>query len=196
MTAPPNQPQGPERLRREARGVGVQVPRDVLSGDHLDFDRAFERLLTSAPSLLSVAVEDRPDILNESDPVVRAGLQIAMKWGNALGGSEQLRVALKALEPQLKREHELQLRRLAAQHAAAIEHEARLHRFRMIRLIVGSVMSILTLGAGVYVAQDAWWLAVLLCAPGLTALLKISFVRNRLASSAQATGQEASVPHA
>ncbi|WP_329276975.1 hypothetical protein [Streptomyces sp. NBC_01451] len=129
-------------------------------------------------------VEDSSAIptVPSDDPLVSAGLEIAMKWGAALGGPEQLKVAFEALEPQLKREHQIRLKQLDAQRQAAerrarAEREVRQHRFRMTSLIVGAVMSIAMLGAGVYVAKDVWWLAMLLCGPSLIAILKIVVLR-------------------
>ncbi len=129
----------------------------------------------------------------EEDLLVSAGLEIAMKWGAALGGPEQLKVAFEALEPQLKREHQIRLKQLeaqsqgaerkarneqqAAERKARSELEARQHKFRMTSLIVGAVMSVTMLGAGVYVAKDVWWLAMLLCGPSLIAILKIIVLR-------------------
>ncbi|MGW9029137.1 hypothetical protein ACWGQ5_34410 [Streptomyces sp. NPDC055722] len=112
------------------------------------------------------------------DPLVSAGLEIAMKWGAALGGPEQLKVAFEALEPQLKREHQIRLKQLEAQKHAAerkarAEREIRQHKFRVTSLIVGAIMSVAMLGAGVYVAKDVWWLAMVLCGPSLIAILKI-----------------------
>ncbi len=65
----------------------------------------------------AVSVEDGniPAPPPQGDPVVAAGLEIAMKWGAALGGPEHLKVALQALEPQLKREHQLRLKQLEIQ---------------------------------------------------------------------------------
>jgi hypothetical protein len=117
---------------------------------------------------------------------------IAMKWGAVLG-PEKLEIALKALEPQLKRDHQALMRRLDMQReaaeradaaaAAAPEREARerqeqrKHNRHMAGLVVGAVVAIAMLGAGVHVAQDAWWLATLLCGPSLLALAKIFVLR-------------------
>ncbi|MFI1535525.1 hypothetical protein [Streptomyces anandii] len=116
------------------------------------------------------------------DPLVTAGLEIAMKWGAALGGPEQLKVALGALEPQLKREHQLRLkeieaRRQDAERRARVQRELLQHRFKMASLIIGSLMSVAMLGAGVYVAPRVWWLAMLLCGPSLIAVMKIVVLR-------------------
>ncbi|MFJ3432744.1 hypothetical protein ACIPMU_04160 [Streptomyces cyaneofuscatus] len=119
-----------------------------------------------------------------SDPVLFAGLDIARKWGEALG-TEKLDVALKALEPQLRRDHKERMTRLDMQrHAAEQERqflerrEKRAHLRHLAGLTVGAVIAVAMLGAGVYVAAEAWWLAVLLCGPSLLALAKV-FVLNR-----------------
>ncbi len=81
-----------------------------------------------------------------------------MNWGAALGGPEHLKVALQALEPQLKREHQQ-------------------HVFRMTGLYLGAVISVAMLSSGIYIAQDVWWLATLLCGPSLIAMGKIFVLR-------------------
>ncbi|MER5782782.1 hypothetical protein ABT104_13830 [Streptomyces mobaraensis] len=127
------------------------------------------------------------------DPVVSAGIEIAMKWGAALGGPEQLKVAFEALEPQLRREHQIRLKQLelqrenaqrqavdavrAAERTAREVRERRQHTFRMAGLYAGVVVSVAMLGAGVYIAKDVWWLATLLCGPSLIALVKIFVLR-------------------
>lgn len=115
------------------------------------------------------------------DPVVSAGIEIAMKWGAALGGPDQLKIAFEALEPQLKREHQIRLKQMELQRETAQREvaeatrtaeqtfrearERRQHIFRMASLCAGSIVSVTMLGAGVYVAKDVWWLATLLCGP-------------------------------
>ncbi|MGZ9931196.1 hypothetical protein ACXNSR_15040 [Streptomyces sp. NC-S4] len=118
----------------------------------------------------------------EDDPLLSAGLEIAMKWGQALGGPEQLQIALAALEPQLKREHQIRTKQLdiqvkKAERQAREMREARNHHFRMASLIVGAVLSISMLAGGVYVAKDAWWLASLLCGPSLISMAVIIILR-------------------
>ncbi|MGV9313774.1 hypothetical protein ACWDR0_16525 [Streptomyces sp. NPDC003691] len=143
----------------------------------------------------------------DPDPVVSAGLDIAMKWGAALGGPEQLKIAFEALEPQLKREHQIRLKqievrreaarqeaadaRAAAELAADAEREQRRHSFRMASLYAGVTVSVAMLGAGVYVARDVWWLAVLLCGPSLIALAKIFVLRRSDAGDVRAVGRAA-----
>lgn len=127
----------------------------------------------------------------DDDPLISAGLEIAIKWGAALGGPDQLKVAFEALEPQLKREHQIRLKQLDAQRQAdereaRAQREIRQHRFRMASLMVGGGMSIAMLAAGVYVAKDVWWLAMVLCGPSLIALLKIIVLRRSDASDMNA----------
>lgn len=139
-----------------------------------------------------------------TDAVVSAGLEIAIKWGAALGGPEKLDIALKALEPQLRRDHKERLLRLEMQREAAEataratrltaelaareqrqaavrasqeRREERAHRRHMTGLIAGAVIAVAMLGAGVHVAKDAWWLATLLCGPSLLALAKVFVLR-------------------
>ncbi|MEU5243661.1 hypothetical protein AB0G81_06010 [Streptomyces asoensis] len=115
----------------------------------------------------------------EDDPLLSAGLKIAMQWGQALD-TDKLKVALDALEPQLKREHQLRVKQLdmQARKQEAEEREAkRRHKLRMTGLIVGAVVAIAMLGAGVYTVKDAWWLGCLLCGPVFVAALKIFVLR-------------------
>ncbi|WP_078971360.1 hypothetical protein [Streptomyces chattanoogensis] len=142
-----------------------------------------------------------------SDPVVSAGIEIAMKWGAALGGPEQLKVALEALEPQLKREHQIRLRQLelqreSTQRAAAAAtraaerknreiRERRQHAFQMTSLYAGAVVSVAMLGAGVYIAKEVWWLATLLCGPSLIALAKIFVLRRSDTADMKAVARSA-----
>ncbi|MGI5478720.1 hypothetical protein [Streptomyces lavendofoliae] len=69
---------------------------------------------------------------------------------------QQPDVALKVLEPQLRREHKGRI---------------------MARLVAGTVFAIGMLGAGMYVAKDSWWLSILLCGPSPLALVKICVLR-------------------
>lgn len=126
------------------------------------------------------------------DPVLSAGMNIAMQWGAALG-PEKLEIALKALEPQLKREHQalmarLEMQRAAAERAdmAAAAAEAREAQDKQLRrkhvqhmsgLIVGAVIAVSMLFAGVYAAKDAWWLSAFLCGPSVYALVKVFVLR-------------------
>lgn len=118
----------------------------------------------------------------ESDPIVSAGLEIAMRWGQTLG-AEKLDIALKALEPELRRAHRermtrLEMQRQAAERELQERRDQRAHKRHLTGVIVGAAIAVAMLGAGVFVAADAWWLAALLCGPSLLALAKV-FVLNR-----------------
>ncbi|WP_406452244.1 hypothetical protein OG782_18235 [Streptomyces sp. NBC_00876] len=124
--------------------------------------------------------------------MISAGLDIAARWGDALG-PEQLQLALKALEPQLKREHEIRMKQLdnlraQAERAATLEKAAgdrnvrdaerrRNHVYRMSGLVAGVALSLALLGAGVVVAPEQPWLAAGLCGPSLLALVKVFVLR-------------------
>ncbi|MER7752247.1 hypothetical protein [Kitasatospora sp. NPDC097643] len=93
----------------------------------------------------------------------------------------------------LKGEHQLNMRRLELQHLAeeraaadtrAVEErqaQAELHRrqhaLRVAGLYAGCAVSVAMLAAGVYVARDVSWLAVLLCGPSLLAVTKVFVLR-------------------
>ncbi|MEU8709168.1 hypothetical protein [Streptomyces sp. NPDC048565] len=130
-----------------------------------------------------MTTDDNPSpTVGAVDPVVSAGLQIAAMWGSALGGADTLDIALKALEPQLRREHKermvrLEMQRAEAERASAERGEQRAHQRHIAGLAVGAVIAVAMLGAGVYVAPDAWWLATLLCGPSLLALAKVFVLR-------------------
>jgi hypothetical protein len=132
----------------------------------------------------------------DDDPIVSAGLEIAMRWGQALGGPEQLKVALEALEPQLKREHQIRVKQLdmqvkKAERELREERDKRQHRFRMTSLIVGAVMSVAMLAGGVYVAKDAWWLSTLLCGPSMIGMALIIILRRHDANAMKAVADAA-----
>ncbi|MFF2145526.1 hypothetical protein [Kitasatospora sp. NPDC058190] len=149
------------------------------------------------------------------DLMVSAGLDIAAKWGEVLG-PEKLELALKALEPQLKREHEARMRRLddirarEERQAAAADSEAkrvaaaekvkaeiglrdadrrRSHIYRMSGLISGVVLSLSLLISAVAVAPAQPWLAAALSGPSLLALAKIFVLRRSDPSDMQESGR-------
>ncbi|WP_282793072.1 hypothetical protein [Streptomyces sp. CC224B] len=115
----------------------------------------------------------------DEDPLLSAGLKVAMQWADV--GTDQLKAALEAMEPELVREHRVLLQRLKMQREAEQQYEERreqrAHRRQMTEVIVGAVLALAMLGAGVYVAADAWWLATLLCGPSLLALAKVFVLR-------------------
>ncbi|AZM56298.1 hypothetical protein DMA15_29965 [Streptomyces sp. WAC 01529] len=55
--------------------------------------------------------------------------------------------------------------------------------------IIGATIAVAMLGAGVYVAQDAWRLATLLCGPSLLALGKIFVLRRSDPDDRKADGR-------
>lgn len=145
-----------------------------------------------------------PSIRHTEDPILSAGIGIAAQWGAALGGPEQLQLALKALEPQLRREHELNKLRLDRQEAdaarkAAAEEAAELRRAHaaeadkerqareaidlrrhthQMRLLHSAVaLSVLMLGGGLYAMPTNGWIAGALCGPSLLSLLRIFVLR-------------------
>ncbi|MFJ1528274.1 hypothetical protein ACIOFV_07575 [Streptomyces mirabilis] len=125
------------------------------------------------------------------DLVMSAGMNIARQWSHL--SPEQLEAAFRALEPELRRDHKVLMTRLQLAHEQAeadrqervrrSEVEARerqqrrAHVRHMTELALGAVVALAMLGAGVYVAPDAWWLATLLCGPSLLALAKIFVLR-------------------
>ncbi|MFE9319076.1 hypothetical protein ACFYNV_28940 [Streptomyces albidoflavus] len=109
-------------------------------------------------------------------PVFEHGLRVAREWG-ALG-AEGLEVALKALDAQLAREHAITVLKLKgmerdAERAAAKEKEDADRRLAVTRLVVGCVMGLVMMGAGIALATYAWWLSALLCGPSLLALVHV-----------------------
>jgi len=145
---------------------------------------------------VSIENSSTAPVPRDEDPVVSAGLEIAMKWGQALGGPQQLKVAFEALEPQLKREHEIRIRQLEIQakkleQAAREVRDRRQHQFKMTSLVVGAVLSVAMLGAGVYVAHDSWWLASLLCGPSMIGMALIIILRRHDAAVTKAIADAA-----
>ncbi|MEV6738698.1 hypothetical protein AB0N14_17885 [Streptomyces sp. NPDC051104] len=162
--------------------------------------------------------EQRPVPAANDDPLILAGLEIAAKWGAALGGPEKLEVALRALEPQLKREHQIRLKQLENQRAqaerdAAAEREAsqreaeaakaaseraareaermRKHTYRMCTLGASVLIALAMLGGGIWIAPDQPWLATALCGPSLLALVKLFLTQRSDAADMKAVGRAA-----
>lgn len=116
----------------------------------------------------------------DEDPILSAGMQIAMQWRDL--GAEQLKAALEAMEPELRREHRMLMLRLEMQREAEQRQhderrEQRAHKRQLMEVIVGAVLALAMLAAGVYVAPRSWWLATLLCGPSLLALAKVFVLR-------------------
>jgi hypothetical protein len=124
--------------------------------------------------------EQLPAEQPSEDAVLSAGARIAMQWREL--GAEQLGAALRAMEPELRREHrvrvmQLELQRETAQRQHEERQQQRAHRRHVLELVVGAVVALAMLGGGVYVAPESWWLSCLLCGPSLLALVKIFVLR-------------------
>ncbi|MFI2301028.1 hypothetical protein ACH5AL_19560 [Actinacidiphila glaucinigra] len=107
---------------------------------------------------------------------------------------EGFETVLRALDPQLKREHLLRIRQLDLE-LARLEWESREsesrrnHVFRMGGLIAGVAISMGALASGVIVAPDQPWLAASLCGPSLIALVKIFVLRHSTSSDMRAVAR-------
>ncbi|MGW1554720.1 hypothetical protein [Streptomyces sp. NPDC002346] len=117
---------------------------------------------------------------SDDDPVLSAAMQVAMQWKDL--DAAHLAAAMSAMEPSLRRDHRLRIVRLEMQREAAQweqteRQQRRAHRRHVMELIVGGLVALAMLGAGVYVADDSWWLSTLLCGPSLLALVKIFVLR-------------------
>lgn len=119
----------------------------------------------------------------DEKPPPSHAVQIARMWSRV--PAEHLEVALKALEPELQREHERQLDTIRREDARKLEvlrqeQEARRQKhFRYLcGLWAGFAIAIGMLTGGVVVGvNDQPWLAVLLTGPSLIALAKIFVLR-------------------
>ncbi|MFF1843081.1 hypothetical protein ACFVW9_15210 [Streptomyces sp. NPDC058217] len=113
------------------------------------------------------------------------GLEIAMQWADL--PAEHLQIALKALEPQLRREHELRMEQQRAVQQLDLERmrlsdkEAqakRSHALFMAGLIAGFVVAVgMLAGAVVVGVQGHVWLAAMLSGPSVLALAGLFVLR-------------------
>ncbi|MEU1880861.1 hypothetical protein ABZ470_26440 [Streptosporangium sp. NPDC020072] len=98
------------------------------------------------------------------------GLEIAVQWGQL--PPEHLRAALKALEPQLAREHAYRMACLKAEMQS--EKDRRAHVLRMTGLVAGLAMAVGMLAAAVVLGVNGQpWLAAALSGPSVIVLVKI-----------------------
>ncbi|MFD5952012.1 hypothetical protein ACFWAZ_39010 [Streptomyces collinus] len=116
----------------------------------------------------------------DDDAVLSAGARIAAQWRDV--GAEQLGVALRAMEPQLRREHRermlsIELQREAEQRRHEDRQRERVERQHRVETVTGAVIALAMLGAAVYVAPVNGWLSALLCGPSLLALVKVFVLR-------------------
>lgn len=113
-----------------------------------------------------------------------SALEIAKKWSKI--PSEHLEIALKALEPELQREHQ---RRLAEQRQ--IERDAqRKHVRYLCGLWAGLSLAVVMLTVGVILAiYGLLWPALLCTGPSLVAMAKIFVLRRSDPEDIRAVGQ-------
>jgi hypothetical protein len=119
----------------------------------------------------------------DEKPSASHAVQIARMWARV--PAEHLEIALKALEPELQREHERQLEILRHENAyrlEALEQEKETSRQRHLRYLCGlwagftTAIGMLT-GAIAVGVHGQLWLAALLTGPSLIALAKIFVLR-------------------
>lgn len=102
------------------------------------------------------------------------GLEIAMRWAEL--PAEHLSTALKALNPQLAREHAYRMAQLASE--AQEKADCRRHRLQMTGLITGLVLAVGMLAGAVMLGiNDQPWLAAAFMGPSLLVLVKIFVLR-------------------
>ncbi|WP_382465814.1 hypothetical protein ACFIN9_26425 [Streptomyces noursei] len=122
------------------------------------------------------------------------GLDIAMQWAEL--PAEHMKIALDALEPQLRREHEMRVLQQDAEHKLALEkiksQEAaarRSHTLYLTGLIAGFAISVAMLSGAVVVGVNGQpWLAAMLSGPGVLALATLFVLRRNERGQAQAVG--------
>lgn len=107
---------------------------------------------------------------DQETPPTTTGLEIALQWAQL--PPEHLQLALKALEPQLRREHEFrteQLRITEIQKA-----ESRKYAIFLASLISGFAVAVgLLVGGAVASSNNQPWLALLFAGPSIFALVKL-----------------------
>lgn len=124
-----------------------------------------------------------------------SGLDIALEWAEL--PPEHLVAALKALEPQLAREHELKMSPARFEHEARMEElkfqevqAARVHSLYLSGLIAGFVMSAGMLVGSVLLGTSGYpWLSALLAGPSLLSLAAIFVLRRNDAAQMRAVAR-------
>ncbi|RFC75491.1 hypothetical protein DXZ75_13335 [Streptomyces sp. AcE210] len=127
----------------------------------------------------------------------RTGLEIAMQWADL--PAEHLQVALKALEPQLKREHELRMAQQAALQQLELESlrlqtrekaASRSHVLLITGLIAGFLLSAGMLAGAVVVGIEGHVaLASMLSGPSVLALASLFVLRRSDATQTRAVAR-------
>lgn len=104
----------------------------------------------------------------------QTGLDLALEWSQL--PPKHLEIALRALDPQLEREH--QFRVLQLQLDLQEKQEARKHVMHMAGIAVGCFVALAMLGAAVALGINAQpWLAAILSGPSILALVKVFVLR-------------------
>jgi hypothetical protein len=104
-----------------------------------------------------------------------SGIDIAALWGQL--PVEHLHAALKAMEPQLKREHEFRMAKLDKQEREVAARHA--HLLHMAGMVAGFIIAVGMLAAAVVLGVNGQpWLACLLAGPSILALIKVFVLRS------------------
>ncbi|MCS0639393.1 hypothetical protein NX801_27910 [Streptomyces sp. LP05-1] len=115
-----------------------------------------------------------------------SSLDIAMQWAQL--PPEHLKIALKALEPELARQHELRL--LQERLAAEERRERRSHSLYLGGLICGFTLAAAMLTGAVVVGINGLpWLAAMLAGPSVLSLAALFVLRRTDAVSARETAR-------
>ncbi|MEU8560556.1 hypothetical protein AB0C45_03610 [Streptomyces cyaneofuscatus] len=121
-----------------------------------------------------------------------SGLEIAMQWAEL--PAEHMKIALDALEPQLRREHEARTLQLQSEYQLALAEvrarEAtakRAHHLYLTGLVTGFMISVAMLTGAVLVGvNDQPWLAAMLSGPSVIALATLFVLRRNEGGGIQA----------
>ncbi|GGP40494.1 hypothetical protein GCM10010214_12360 [Streptomyces abikoensis] len=126
-----------------------------------------------------------------------SGLEIALEWSKL--PADQLEVALKALEPQLARDHEYRMGQERQAHELALEQvrlaaEAdqarRAHALYLTGLIAGFTVTIgMLTGAVIVGINNQPWLAAMLSGPSVLALATLFVLRRNDSTQTRAAAQ-------
>ncbi|MGW4878909.1 hypothetical protein ACWEPI_20395 [Streptomyces sp. NPDC004262] len=113
-------------------------------------------------------------------------LEIALQWAQL--PSEHLEIALKALEPELARQHELRL--LEVRLRVQEEKDRRTHYLYLAGLVAGFVVVVSMLTAAVVVGVNGLpWLSAMLSGPSVLSLAGLFVLRRVDSGSARETGR-------
>lgn len=112
--------------------------------------------------------------MSSAGPQEPTALNIAMQWAEL--PPEHLKIALRAMEPQLVRDHELLMEQLRL--SAQAQSEGRVHRLYMGGLIAGFGVVAGMLSAAVIVGINGQaWLAAMLAGPSVLSLAGLFVLR-------------------